>query len=148
MKSNASPRPQFETDENHSYFIVRLPVHSGIRKNDDQVSDHVAEKRVEDETVQVIDNKTGKFTKQMAQQDANQVSDQVWALLDVLSSGPLGAAVAMKKLNLKHRTYFRKIFLRPALDLGLIEMSQPDSPRSPSQEYGLSASGRNLIRNR
>ncbi len=152
MKSNASPRPQFETDENHSYFIVRLPVHPGIRKNDDQVSDHVAEKRVEDETVQVIDNKTGKFTKQMAQQDgdqvSDQVSDQVWALLDVLYSGPLGAAVAMKKLNLKHRTYFRKNFLRPALDLGLIEMSQPDSPRSPSQEYGLSASGLNLIRNR
>lgn len=27
MKANGSPRPEFETDEDRSYFLIRLPVH-------------------------------------------------------------------------------------------------------------------------
>jgi ATP-dependent DNA helicase RecG len=27
MKKNGSPSPEFEFDEDHSYFLVRLPVH-------------------------------------------------------------------------------------------------------------------------
>ena len=30
MEKNGSPEPCFEMDENHSYFITTLPIHSGF----------------------------------------------------------------------------------------------------------------------
>ena len=30
MKENSSPRPEFDTDDDRSYFLVRLPVHSKV----------------------------------------------------------------------------------------------------------------------
>lgn len=29
MQSNGSPMPVFETDEERSYFLIRLPIHAG-----------------------------------------------------------------------------------------------------------------------
>ena len=34
-----------------------------------------------------------------------------------------------------HKPSFRESYLRPALDLGLIEMTIPDKPRSSAQKY-------------
>lgn len=51
----------------------------------------------------------------------------------------------MQALNLKDRSYFRKAYLNPALELGLVEMTQPDSPRSPSQTYQLTSLGRQAL---
>jgi Fic family protein len=67
----------------------------------------------------------------------DQVSDQVKSLLKVLKLGPLTAAEAMKALGLTHRPTFRKNYINPALKLGLIERTQPDSPKSPTQRYRL-----------
>lgn len=44
-------------------------------------------------------------------------------------------------LDLKHEDYFREMFLTPALDAGLIEMTIPDKPKSPNQKYRLTAKG-------
>lgn len=50
----------------------------------------------------------------------------------------------MAGLGLAHRPTFRRNYLEPALAAGLIERTQPDSPRSPTQRYRLSARGRAL----
>ena len=47
----------------------------------------------------------------------------------------------MDKLNLKHRPTLLCDYLQPAMDMGLIEMTQPDSPKSPTQKYRLAAKG-------
>jgi len=39
------------------------------------------------------------------------------------------------------REYFRKTYLAPALDLGVIEMTLSDKPNSRSQRYRLTATG-------
>ena len=41
----------------------------------------------------------------------------------------------MKKLGLSHRQTFRKNYLNPAVDKGLVEMQNPESPQSPKQKY-------------
>jgi len=43
-------------------------------------------------------------------------------------------------LGLMNDEYFRKAYLQPALDAGLIEMTVPDKPRSSQQKYRLVAS--------
>jgi ATP-dependent DNA helicase RecG len=40
------------------------------------------------------------------------------------------------------RTKFRDQVLRPLLDAGLLEMTIPDKPRSPKQQYRITAAGR------
>ena len=44
-------------------------------------------------------------------------------------------------LGLKDDEHFRKAYLQPALDAGLIEMTIPDKPRSSKQKYRLTAEG-------
>lgn len=45
----------------------------------------------------------------------------------------------MDKLNLKHRPTFLYDYLQPSMDMEFIEMTQPDSPKSPTQKYRLAA---------
>ena len=69
-------------------------------------------------------------------------TDQVKRLLSVLQGyGTLKAVDLMMRLGLQHRPTFRNNYLNPALSAGLIEMTQPGSPRSPSQQYRLTAKG-------
>ena len=48
---------------------------------------------------------------------------------------PLSAREMMKKLNLKSKQYFRKVYLNPSLDMGIIKMTDPDNPTSKNQKY-------------
>jgi len=68
-------------------------------------------------------------------QVSDQVSDQVKKLLDILDDEWLNVNEIMDKLELKHKATFRKNYLNPALELGYIEMKEPNSPRSPKQKY-------------
>lgn len=115
MQRNGSPAPVFETDEERSYFLIRLPIHAGF---------------VEE--------------SQATHQVTHQVSEQVKALL-LKCTGEMNRAELMLALALKDRVNFRDIYLQPALEQGLLEMTQPDSPRSPTQKYRLTAFGKHLL---
>ena len=47
----------------------------------------------------------------------------------------------MKALKIRDRVTFGNSYLGSALKIGLVEMTQPDSPRSPTQRYRLTAWG-------
>ena len=66
---------------------------------------------------------------------AEQVTEQVTRLIAALKTGPLGVREAMDALGRKHRPTFLSNYLQPALKTGLIQMTQPDSPKSPTQKY-------------
>lgn len=74
-------------------------------------------------------------TEQVTEQVIEQVTEQVTRLMAVLKTGPLGVREAMDALGLKHRPTFLANYLQPALKFGLIQMTQPESPRSPTQKY-------------
>lgn len=48
---------------------------------------------------------------------------------------PQSAMELMEKLNLKSRVGFRKKYLQPVIDAGLIGMTEPDKPTSKNQKY-------------
>lgn len=71
-------------------------------------------------------------------QDSDQVTgqdDAINRLLSALGDEELSAAEIMKRLELSHRPTFRKNYLTPALDKGLIERTIPDKPNSKNQKY-------------
>lgn len=66
----------------------------------------------------------------------DQVTDQVARLLQALPAGvALKSSELMQRLGLSHRPTFTQNYLKPALAAGLIEMTDPASPRSPAQQY-------------
>lgn len=65
----------------------------------------------------------------------NHISDQISALMAVIESYPLSLTELMKKVGLKSRDTFRKNYINPALDAGLIGMTEPDKPKSKNQKY-------------
>lgn len=68
---------------------------------------------------------------------SDQVSDQVKKLLVALHNKELSALELMDMLGLTHKNTFRKNYLHPALELGLIERNIPDKPNSSKQKYRL-----------
>lgn len=80
-----------------------------------------------------------------ADQVSDHVTDQVKSFLRVLSAGDMTLSEAMKKLSLAHRPSFRNSYVHPALKMGLVEMTQPDAPRSPTQQYRLTMKGRSVL---
>ena len=65
----------------------------------------------------------------------NHINNQITELMKVIESYPQSATELMQKLNLKSRVGFRKNYLQPALDAGLIGMTEPDKPTSKNQKY-------------
>ena len=63
------------------------------------------------------------------------VSDPVKKLLKTLGNEELSISELMRRLGLSHKPTFRKNYLNPALELGLIERTIPDKPNSRNQKY-------------
>jgi len=72
---------------------------------------------------------------------ATSITVQVRRLVAIMPHEWVSAAELRTLLGITHRPTFTDNYLNPALAAGLIEMSQPDSPRSPTQKYRLTAKG-------
>ena len=115
VQRNGSPDPIFETDDDHSYFLLRFPVHPKAMRSAD------------DEKVAI------------------QVTQQVMKLLRT-GEGENSRAELMKGVSIKDRVSFSKNYLDVAIADGLLEMTQPDSHKSPTQKYRLTEKGRQLLK--
>ena len=62
------------------------------------------------------------------------VTEKASRLLSVVK-GEMSVREMMAALNFHSRDKFLKNYLSPALKAGLIEMTEPDSPKSPKQRY-------------
>lgn len=65
----------------------------------------------------------------------SHISNQIKALMAVIEVYPMSALELMGKLGLKSRVAFRKNYLQPALEAGLIAMTYPDNPTNRNQRY-------------
>ena len=66
---------------------------------------------------------------------SDPVSDPVEKLLSVMGQDYLSSMQLMTRVGLSHKPTFRKNYLLPALQQGLIRMRHPDVPSSPKQAY-------------
>ena len=63
-----------------------------------------------------------------------------------LLRGEMSRREIREKLGLNNDEHFRKAYLLPSLDAGLIEMTIPDKPRSSKQKYRLTEAGKCLLK--
>lgn len=115
--------PEFEFDEDHSYFMVRLPIHPAA--------------------LEVVESVTGEATGAVV---TPPVTPPVRRLLVLLSAkGDLGNAQIRGELGLKDRKHLREVYIEPALVAGLIEYTLPGKPNSRLQQYRLTPQGRDWL---
>ena len=70
-----------------------------------------------------------------AREHQNHQTVRIQALMRVMESYPMSATELMQRLGLTSRPTFRKNYLQPALDAGLIAMTDPEKPTSRNQRY-------------
>lgn len=89
-----------------------------------------------------VDSLTGTSTPQATPQVTPQVNipEQVRKLVFVLENEMVRSEL-MNLLGMKDRKNFKINYLQKSLELGYIEMTQPDSPNSPTQKYRLTQRG-------
>ncbi|MFQ5568244.1 MAG: Fic family protein [Rhodothermales bacterium] len=116
MSANGSPAPEFETDDDRTYFLIRLPVHERAA------------------TPQVTDQVGTKLALSRHQVEILAKCRESTALVDLMAI-----------TGRSDRTKFRQSVLNPLLEAGLIEMTIPDKPRSRNQRYRLTDTGRRWL---
>lgn len=65
----------------------------------------------------------------------NHIDTRVRELMAVLEVYPMSALEIMERLNLKSRNSFRSNYLNPAIEAGLVGLTEPDKPTSRNQRY-------------
>ncbi|MEA1967359.1 MAG: hypothetical protein U9N77_03975, partial [Thermodesulfobacteriota bacterium] len=78
-----------------------------------------------------------------SEQVTPQVTPQVTQLLGKME-GEKSRSQLMQEVSLKDRMNFFRKYLEPALALNLIEMTQPNTPKSPTQKYRLTVKGQQM----
>ena len=146
MRKNGSPPAEFEFDDDHSYFMVRLPVHLAALE--------VAEASMGDES-RVEPNGEPQFPViPVSDQDEAQVGAQVkaqveaqveMAILAVCLNAPMSSAEIATALGHKQLSgNLRKALPRLRVKC-LLEYTIPDKPNSRLQQYRLTEKGSNML---
>jgi len=122
---------------NYKELFSYVPIESIIRNRQNGYYKALEESGVLGESTPFIEFMLDIILKSIENSDQvyDQVSDQVKKLLTIMDDSWLSVNEIMEKLKLKHKPTFRKNYLNPALNLKLVEMKEPQSPRSPKQKY-------------
>lgn len=86
-------------------------------------------------------------TQQVTQQDTQQDTQQVNELLKVFR-GIHSRSELQEMLGLSDRENFRKNYLQPAVEAGLVALTIPDKPTSRNQKYYLTEKGKTKNNNK
>jgi ATP-dependent DNA helicase RecG len=80
-------------------------------------------------------------------QDSDQDSDQDVQIKSILEFCIIERALEdiMKRFGMSHKTYFRRTYINPLLDDGLMRMTIPDKPTSRNQRYITTQKGQDLL---
>ena len=141
MRNNGSPAPSFETDDDRTWFRVRLPVHPSFPAGVGDASgeqDTPQDNQLENKEIAVV-------SPHDTPQDALQVTERVGRLVGAIQH-EMSRAELQAALKLRDRRSFIDTYLKPALEAGLIEMTLPDRPTSGNQRYRRTPAGEALAR--
>lgn len=144
MADNGSSAARFETDEDRTYLLVRLPLRPPPQEpaggTTTQVAAHVGE--------------LNKVLKKNALNDlcaifpaaTSQVTAEVTAQVVFLCRDPRSARQIMAELGLRHWKTFQANYLVPLIQGGVLARTIPDKPKSRLQKYRLTAAADTWLR--
>jgi len=129
MQANGSPPPVFDFDEDHTYFMCRLPIHPQA---------NMPEGLIEPLTAAVESG------AQSGVQSGVQ-SQMAMAVLRELEGDAAGKSSIAKSLGKTGRTRYLSDLMKKLLNDELVEYTIPDKPNSRLQKYRLTKKGRKVL---
>lgn len=108
-----------------------------------EVASHVASEVAGEVTSEVAGEDASHVTSEDTGEDTSHVTGEVRRLIQACD-GVVSRKALQDALGLRSDANFRNLYLVPALEAGLIEMTIPDKPKSSRQQYRLSAAGKAL----
>jgi ATP-dependent DNA helicase RecG len=145
MAANGSPPPVFEFDEDHSYFMVRLPVHAEAAGMQVTMQDEEDLKSPSNSILAHLLDAISDSTPQVTVQVTMQVAMQVQQMLEGMELSDVPREELQRLCGLKNRDHFRKTYLALLLEAGWVERTIPDKPNSRNQRYRMTPAGRELL---
>lgn len=119
-----------------------LPIESIIKKKQQNYYDAISKSNQEGVSTKFIEFmldaiiETMQETLMQSNIETSSLSTQAKRLLDVFENGvPYTTLELMQKVNMKSRSSFKKHYLDPLLQSGMIEMTIPETPNSRNQRY-------------
>lgn len=119
-----------------------LPIESIIKKKQQNYYDAISKSNQEGVSTKFIEFmldaiiETMQETLMQSNIGTSSLSTQAKRLLDVFEDGvPYTTLELMQKVNMKSRSSFKKHYLDPLLQSGMIEMTIPETPNSRNQRY-------------
>ncbi|MBK9148874.1 MAG: putative DNA binding domain-containing protein [Flavobacteriales bacterium] len=140
MRENGSPEPVFETEDERTTFLVRLPVHAESRAQDPTAQ---VTAQVEALRASVFGDLAAALRAPTAQVTA-QAAAQVAAIMQAAAEGEQSSDALMAAASLSHREHFRKNYLTPLMMDGWLVRTLPQ-PNHPQQRYKITEKGRNWL---
>ena len=117
--------------------MIRRCVDAGLPEPEFEVTDGFMTTIRRSKTDEIIPPKK-------ANQVTGEVTGEVRSLLAVMKQESSRSEL-QKNLGLKSEANFRTLYLKPATDAGLVEMTIPEKPTSRLQKYRLTKKGRDLL---
>jgi ATP-dependent DNA helicase RecG len=117
MAKNGSPAPEFETDENRSYSLVRLPVHAKA-----DWKELAATSQVEGLSRDQVEGLSRDLVTHPVEAPSRHQVEVLRKCLEMRSIVDL-----MEAVGRTNRTKFRHQVLKPLLKAALVEMTQPEA---------------------
>lgn len=131
MQNNGSAPPIFETDDDRTYFMIRLPIHEAFVLGNETESYSVSD---QDKIQDKIQDKT-----------QDKIQDDLKFLLEMIGDNEFSVSELLILMGFKSRSSFVKNHLSKALRASFLEMTIPDKPNSRHQKYRLTTSGKTLV---
>jgi ATP-dependent DNA helicase RecG len=137
---NGNPAPRW-TEQAGAVYVAFLPAQLPIAGPGTDGSWPSRPQTAGEVTGEVAGAVTGEDTGE----DGEEVTGEIRKLLAVVN-GEMKRKDLQSALGLRHEDHFRQAYLVPALNLGIIEMTIPDKPRSGNQRYRLTKKGLRLLK--
>ncbi|MBX3288222.1 MAG: putative DNA binding domain-containing protein [Acidobacteria bacterium] len=122
MEDNSSPPPNFETDEDNSYFIATLPINSAFTSG----------------------GASGVATPILAPEVTEFLNENAVSILEYCLT-PRSRSEIQMELKLRDAKHLRERYIYPLLEAKVIVMTDPTHPRSLSQRFKTTKLGKSVL---
>ncbi|WP_303179340.1 RNA-binding domain-containing protein [uncultured Butyricimonas sp.] len=131
LRKNGSPRAIIETDPDRTYFLIDIPCREGV------------------ETILSTNERQGndRVIRQSNDRVTRQSNDRVTTELIILEYCLIAHSrrEILEHLNLKYHSDNYKKYIKPLVNKGYLQNTEPNSPNSPTQKFITTVLGKDLL---
>lgn len=157
MVANGSPAPQFETDEERSFFEVEFIIHPEFMQNEKQLEPTrqpiagltILSSINQEDLIQIFEAVFSQMDKQASEEEQELIrhlpSLSLQLLVNLDQEKALKRKALLESIQITNQSRNVVRFLDPLLLLGAVELTIKDRPNSPQQQYKLTEVGKQVV---